>query len=533
MARRSMWPQGSETSTDSQSTNVIHNKVADAIRTRSFFWTIEFVVSAKHRPSDDEIILDDFVNELGSRREIAGFSVTDRVTSDEDPDPVAIAAYVAKRTGLQPLVHWSGKDRTIDDLRKSVHAIQSVGLQNVLFVTGDKLRNAPKNRRPRYLESVNAIHEAKQQMPELLVAAAVNPFKYREEEAMAQYLKMSKKIRAGADYLITQIGFDATKHEEVLFWMHANDCRIPIVANLMALNAARARYIRKNRLAGVIITDEFAELLERDRDKLTSDQAEERVMHRLALQILKVYYNGYAGIQVSGLHSVERLLGLRDALENLEREVTDRLSWDEAWRNAMTPRDRLSVHAAQCAPANGWYMTHRDPVDKGNRKDARRHFVMQRIHGSMFQHGIVARLLRRIMWRVERGDKTDKWLTAMEHRIKGPIFGCETCGVCRLALMQYICPETCPKGLANGACGGTNMNQCEYGDRECVHSHRYRLARDNDELAEMESYLIPAVPESVRNTSSWPPYLRNEAPKLIEDCPSIKKRRATEEGPED
>ena len=86
--------------------------------------------------------------------------------------------------------------------------------------------------------------------------------------------------------------------------------------------------------------------------------------------------------------------------------------------------------------------------------------------------------------------------------------------MCRLAATQYICPETCPKGLANGACGGTNENTCEYGDRECIHSRKYRIAKDANILNQLEQWLIPPVEEQNRHTSSWPPHFRGEGPTI-------------------
>jgi methylenetetrahydrofolate reductase (NADPH) len=93
--------------------------------------------------------------------------------------------------------------------------------------------------------------------------------------------------------------------------------------------------------------------------------------------------------------------------------------------------------------------------------------------------------------------------------------------MCRLAETQYICPETCPKGLANGACGGTNDNTCEYGDRECIHSRKYRIAKDANVLSQLEHWLISAVPDEARHTSSWPPHFRDEGPGI--DKPMIDK----------
>jgi len=62
---------------------------------------------------------------------------------------------------------------------------------------------------------------------------AFSPFKQMEAEAMGQYYKMQKKIRAGADFVITQVGYDARKLQEFLFWMKAQHRQIPALAGIM------------------------------------------------------------------------------------------------------------------------------------------------------------------------------------------------------------------------------------------------------------------------------------------------------------
>ena len=91
----------------------------------------------------------------------------------------------------------------------------------------------------------------------------------------------------------------------------------------------------------------------------------------------------------------------------------------------------------------------------------------------------------------------------MEHWSKHPLVGCESCGHCRLDDTLYICPETCPKGLANGPCGGTNLDRCEFGDRECIHSVKARLGKRLGQTEVLRSKLIPAISIETRYTSSW------------------------------
>jgi methylenetetrahydrofolate reductase (NADH) len=203
------------------------NRIAQSLRAGRFFWTIEFVASSAHVLHDDLVTIDAFGRELAERPEVAGFSVTDRVHSDQDPDPVTAAVHVREHSGNEPLIHWAGKGRDLEDLYETLKRMQGHRLENLLLLSGDKLKDPPTDRRSRYLESVPAICVARQVMPDLIIAAALNPFKYREEEAMAQYLKLGKKVAAGADFIVTQIGFDINKYEEALFWMDTRSYRCP------------------------------------------------------------------------------------------------------------------------------------------------------------------------------------------------------------------------------------------------------------------------------------------------------------------
>lgn len=238
------------------------NALREALHERRFFWSVEFI------PSVDKVLRDDLCK-LGGLGElirsaplVAGFSVTDRVVSDRDPDPIAAAAHLADTSGKQPLVHFSGKDRDIDDLHEFVDRMRQNGLQNILCLSGDRLKQERADRRTCYLESVAAIHATRRVAPDILIATALNPFKYREEDSMAQYLKLGKKVGAGADFAITQIGFDMRKYEEALFWVNTRGYGVPLVANVMPMNARRARYIRHHQLPGVTVTDSFLGLLE-------------------------------------------------------------------------------------------------------------------------------------------------------------------------------------------------------------------------------------------------------------------------------
>jgi len=482
------------------------NVFRESIRNGRFFWTVEFI------PSRDKVLRDqlqklcDVSNLMQQDPSLAGFTVTDRVHSDHDPDPVAAASHLFHHSGRQPLVHLSGKDREVEDLVEALGRMRLSGLQNLLVVTGDRVKEQPSGRRVRYLESVAAIMVAKRLGPDMFVGAVVNPFKYCEEDAMAQYLKLGKKVAAGADFIVTQIGFDMLKYEEALFWVNARAYRVPLIANVMPMTAARARYIRKHQLAGVTVTDSFLALLEAE-ERLLSDKGDSRVMRRLALQVIGLQQIGYAGVQLTGIHSAAKLTALRVHVAELADLCSDRASWSRAWQEAFSLPEQ-----GRADPVPGkdpWYLAD-DRLRRASRREIWKYRLMASIHDLVFGHGFAAAMASRLVRRVARHTTPDSLLVGIERLLKSKLFGCETCGCCRLASTQYVCPETCPKGLANGSCGGTTDNLCEFRDRECVHSMKYRIAKAAGKLSDLEHCLVPAVSRATRNTSSWPPHFRGD-----------------------
>jgi methylenetetrahydrofolate reductase (NADPH) len=53
-------------------------------------------------------------------------------------------------------------------------------------------------------------------------------------------------------------------------------------------------------------------------------------------------------------------------------------------------------------------------------------------------------------------------------------------------------------------------NRCEFDDRECVHSVKYRIAKSADQLPVLADSLIPAIDAQNRHRSSWPEWFASE-----------------------
>lgn len=435
------------------------------------------------------------------RQSLAGFpaimTLADRVHSDDDPAPLALAKnYPAE---IEKLLHFSGKGRDIRELEYFLDQAARQGYRNLLLLSGDKLKNhhfgiGQPAQRTRYLESVSAVMAARQRGG-FKIGVAFNPFKYTEAERDAQYLKLHKKIRAGADFLITQLGFDLDCILQCQSFISQHYANFPAFACVMPLTLKRAQFMLKNQVAGLVIAPHIVDVLEREyqADPLL---AEANVYARCALQILICKQLGYVGVHLSACHQPKQQQKLERSLEqyqNLSLEECIK-AWQQLWHTdsatALQPeRPALvkPVSAMQVAKYKNMHLMH------------------YMFFGSLTAIGIGRFIFKASFWNRRRPYRL---LLNLEHWSKNWLVGCESCGTCRLDETLYICPETCPKGLANGPCGGTRLDRCEFGDRECIHSVKARLAKRIDRTEVLKSKLIPAVPIETRATSSWKNWFR-------------------------
>lgn len=497
------------------------NQIRESLKTGKFLYTLEYVPdlsSAGSRSIDD---LTRNAELVGKDARIAGINIGDRVKSLDSLDTVSCGLIAADASGKVPLLHLAGKDRTPAQARAVISRALSLGLENMLLLTGDGITEE-RAERIRYQESIVAICDAKQLAPNCLVAAAISPFKYREEELANQYLKMAKKVNVGADYLITNCGWDMRKLAELTWYRDARGLRIPLVANLLMPTFGWAKGIHSRRLPGVFMSDDLFK-------KISEEQAQGKVeakrmaWHRLALQIVGAKHMDYAGVHLSGVDTYEDLCAAIETADELGRKLHSLESWQQAWTEA----HRLSDgHTVDFAPAGGLYMFNSRPAPgslstlpklgdaKPSEAETAKYSRMSSLHHAVFEEGTagasVMSLTVRAMDKTELGRAA---LLKLEKSTKQAALGCETCGFCRVEYLLYNCPETCPKGLANGPCAGTDENTCEFKDRECIHNQKYRLAKAQGRLEELERTVIPSV-EGTRGTSSWVNHFKGNTPKV-------------------
>ena len=413
-------------------------------------------------------------------------TLADRVHDDNDPAPLDMAAHYPQE--IEKILHFAGKGRDIQEFEQFLTSAQGQGINNLLLLTGDKLKHHQfdTQSRTRYLESVNAVLAAKAHGG-FCIGVAFNPFKYRTSEKTAQYFKLHKKIRAGADYIVTQLGYDLERLKELQLFLIQHAEQVPIFACVMPLTLGRAKFMRRTKVAGIVITDHMLHVLEQEKQQGLTDRSDRRA----ALHILICQHLGFAGVHLSSCHTPlaqQNLARYIEEYRHLDLEQCEAL-WRELWQ--MQEGNEFFPH----------YPLEEETLTTAARiKYQQLHFMHDAIFASSLGKGIGKWVFKASIW---NNPFFKQSLIRAEHMSKHRVVGCESCGQCRLADTLYICPETCPKGLANGPCGGTDGDRCEFGDRECIHSVKARLATAVEQTEVLKHQLIATVPIEVRGSSSW------------------------------
>jgi len=116
------------------------------------------------------------------------------------------------------------------------------------------------------------------------------------------------------------------------------------------------------------------------------------------------------------------------------------------------------------------------------------------------------RMLRALAGWADRRPRVAAGVERLELLVKQPLFGCQACGNCVLSYMEYVCPQTCPKQMRNGPCGGTSFGHCEVIDQPCIWGAVYERATAQARVPDLRVY-IPPPDRSLQGTSSWINYL--------------------------
>lgn len=462
------------------------NPLREALTGGSFCYVVELVASRLTR----EARLLDVASRLAQVPGVVAGSITSYAGGAMGHDPIRVGT-AARARGLVPNIHLTCVNRDRLDAVKALEDLHALGIENVFALTGDYPKTAGSPSSPLFdLDSVQLIEmisEMRQLGMPFLIAAAVSPFKYTEADCAYQYLKLEKKIAAGADYAVTQLGFDARKFRELKRYLDERGLRTPVLGNVYVLNAKAAEKMSKGEPPGCWVAPELLERIQQEAK--AADKGLAARLERAARMVAILRGLGYAGAYLGGDHQA------------------DHIRWIIKRSEAIAPKWEEFVEEINYAPKGGFYFYE-------TRGTEHRLGVVPRVldtMGRIFpvnQDGKLRRLLTTVFRWIDRRQFAARALERLEFAIKSPVFGCQACGNCVLGQMEYVCPQTCPKNLRNGPCGGTLNGRCEVVDKACIWVSVYERAKAANRTEELKVF-IPARNRALEGTSSWINYFLN------------------------
>jgi methylene-tetrahydrofolate reductase-like protein len=127
-----------------------------------------------------------------------------------------------------------------------------------------------------------------------------------------------------------------------------------------------------------------------------------------------------------------------------------------------------------------------------------------------------SRLIERTAW-------TRRLFTRAEKSVKERAFGCRMCGQCALPTTGYACPQTCPKQLRNGPCGGVAANgDCEvYPGTTCVWVIAYERSLGSGHVTDL-TRLVRPLDHRLTGTSSWLNYWQGRDTDLWSEAEDVR-----------
>lgn len=219
---------------------------------------------------------------------------------------------IVLNSGLEPIMQMCCRDRNRIALQSDILGAYSLGIRNILFLTGDhqSLGNHPQAKGVYDIDSIQLIKIARDlrdkglfqsgdrvlgEKPNIFIGAVANPF---ADPLDFQIDRLEKKIDAGAEFVQTQSVFDLDRFNLWIDEVRSRglDKKVFILAGVTPLKSLKMTERMKFHIPGASIPEYIYE-------KMKSTSEPQKTGYEIALQIIDEIkkIKGIHGIHITAL----------------------------------------------------------------------------------------------------------------------------------------------------------------------------------------------------------------------------------------
>jgi len=233
--------------------------------------------------------------------------------------PMITALSIEREVRIETILHYCCRDRNLIGMQSDLLGANAAGLRNILIITGDppKLGNYPDATGVFDVDSIGLVKIVDNlnrgvdlagspidPPTSLFIGVGANP---TAVDPAVELDRLCQKVRAGAEFAITQPIFDTSCLLNFLDQIRSAGIEIPIIAGIWPLVSYRNAEFMNNEVPGVVVP---AEILERMKQCPTSQQARQGGVE-IAREICRQIAPHVAGFQVSApLGNVEMAIAV-------------------------------------------------------------------------------------------------------------------------------------------------------------------------------------------------------------------------------
>lgn len=273
----------------------------------------EFILSFEVIPSRNKNNFTDFEDKINnlSKMNPDFISVTYGAAGRSKDGSMEAALYVKNKYNIEVLSHLTCINSTQEEIEKYVSELTNGGVNNILALRGDIVRNADSSINTKYKYAKELVKYLSKKGG-ICIAAAAYPEGHAESKNLNEdILHLKEKVDCGVDFLITQFFFDNDYFYKFRDRMDKIGLNIPVVAGIMPV--VRARQLKNmSSLGGANLPEKLLNIIDKYGES-NEDFFKAGVEYSLN-QTLDLMKNGIKGIH---LYTMNDLTAVNYIVENL------------------------------------------------------------------------------------------------------------------------------------------------------------------------------------------------------------------------